>query len=518
MAGLATASCLATRSLLALYYREIVGLIGGTMAQASTVTYAMKEKGPTWNPFLAAFAALFLSAIAPILIEFGTSTDASDGTYVGPLLIAILSGGVYSVILGSPKRRLFSMTFWLFVYVFLGIAPMIQLRLGRDTSTAGNINHDLDWPTTAVVFVGCAAFLGAWLTRRRAASLDRKIPELSSRRVNFLTLGAMIVAGYYVSKIGFSNLFISRLSLDYVRAVVWPDRTTASLITGAAQMGLLVSVVAQIHVRKAKKAAGERAGIFLLLLAIVFLFACVNPISSPRYVFGTVLLAVLASSGAFSTLGKFRVAAMGAIFGMVYLFPIADMFRSSLTPNTKSQNPLEAMLSGDFDSWSQVTNSIEYVASYGHTWGSQMLGVVFFWVPRSIWPDKPIDTGSLLADFKRYDFRNLSAPLWGELMVNGGWVALVVGMFLIGVAIRRLDHATELALKSSSAPGVLGSILPFYLLLLLRGSLLQSMAYLSVILVTYVFVRRKPDKDIGDVGNFPVGTTRRRFSVNVRGL
>lgn len=479
-----------------LYHGGIVGLTGGTMAQASTVTQTAMVKSQARNPFLATFSALALSAVAPILIEYGTATDASDGKYIGPLLIAILSGCAYSVVLGSRNRQLFSMTFWLFVYVFLGIAPMIQLRLGRDTDTAGNINHDLDWSTTAVVLIGCAAFLCAWLLRTQTVSSERKVADLSGRRVNLLTLGAIMVSAYYVYKIGFSNLFISRLSLDYIRSVAWPDRSTASLITGAAQMGLLVSVVAQMHILRTRWNSGQRAPVFLPVLSIICLFICVNPISSPRYVFGTVLLAFLASIGAFSSLGKFRVGAIAAIFGMVYLFPIADMFRSSLTPNAKSQNPFEAMLSGDFDSWSQITNSVEYVATYGHTWGSQMLGVLFFWVPRSVWADKPIDTGSLLADFKLYGFRNLSAPLWGELMVNGGWVVLVLGMFLVGVVIRRLDLTTELSMRSGALPGVLGSILPFYLLLLLRGSLLQSMAYLSVILVAYVFVRRGRDGTI----------------------
>lgn len=441
-------------------------------------------------PALGTIAAIVLGGIAPILIMYATPEDASDGRYVGPLLVAIVSSCAYGVVLASRSRQLFAMTFWLFVYVFLAIAPLIQLRLGRDTDTAGNINHDLDWQTTAVVLVGCAAFLCAWLVRDKHGDTAGTTEELSSRKVNVLTLGALAVFAYYVSSVGFSNLFISRLGLDQVRAAVWPERSTASLITGAAQMGLLVAFIAQVHVRKVKEAAGERVPKFLPALAFVCLFLCVNPISSPRYVFGTVLFAVLTSLGAFSALGRFRFGAMFAVFGMVYLFPLMDLFRSSLTPGEQSKGPLESMLSGDFDSWSQITNAVEYTESYGHAWGYQLLGVVFFWVPRGIWPSKPIDTGSVLADFKLYDFRNLSAPLWGELLVNGGWVLLIVGMFLVGLFIRRMDKRVELTLRTSAVPGVLGSILPFYMLLLLRGSLLQSMAFLSVILVSYAFVRK----------------------------
>lgn len=96
------------------------------------------------------------------------------------------------------------------------------------------------------------------------------------------------------------------------------------------------------------------------------------------------------------------------------------MFRRSLDATAKSQNPLESMLSGDFDSFSQITNTVEYVNEHGITSGNQLLGVLFFWVPRSIWPDKAIDTGTVLGEFKAYFFKNLSAPLWAESISTAG--------------------------------------------------------------------------------------------------
>ncbi|MDB5341039.1 MAG: hypothetical protein JWN70_6658, partial [Planctomycetaceae bacterium] len=182
-----------------------------------------------------------------------------------------------------------------------------------------------------------------------------------------------------------------------------------------------------------------------------------------------------------------------------YLFPVADMFRNSLNPSAKSQNPLASMLSGDFDSFAQITNATEFVAVRGHTWGQQMLGVIFFWVPRSFWPGKAIDTGSMLADMKMYSFRNLSAPLWAEFFIDGGWILLVGGMLVLGVVLRQLDASGERALQVSGTPGLVGCILPFYMLLLLRGSLLQSMALLSIVLVTSAFVRPRTEKPTGPV-------------------
>ncbi|GAP54475.1 conserved hypothetical protein [Arthrobacter sp. Hiyo6] len=95
----------------------------------------------------------------------------------------------------------------------------------------------------------------------------------------------------------------------------------------------------------------------------------------------------------------------------------------------------------------------------------------------------------MLGDWKLYSFKNLSAPLWAELYINGGWVLLIVGMFIVGRVIARLDDSTERILATSGRPSVAACILPFYLLIVLRGSLLQSVAFMAVIILASAFVR-----------------------------
>lgn len=476
---------------------------GGTVKVATLRQGVAQASAPLPAPFVATVAFLILGSLAPLLIIGATPDDRSSGNYLGPLTVSVLAGGRYALILGSRQRRLYEMTFWLFTYVFLGVAPLVQLRLGQDTDTARNINHNLDWTTSSIVLVGClAVFAGLFLAELKIFKPIRlvadqrvgtpPVADLKVGRVTLLSFVSIALFAYYASHLGIGNLFTNRLNLDFIRNSVWADRTTASLITGATQMGLVVAVVAQMQIHRKLKAEGKPRSFFLFGATAICLLVAVNPISSPRYVFGTALMAVLTALGAVATLKRFRFLAAGAVFAMVYLFPIADMFRTSLSPSAKSQNPLQSMLSGDFDSFSQITNTVEYVGTQGIAAGQQLLGVIFFWVPRSIWPDKPIDTGSLIANFKLYNFANLSEPIWAEFFINGGWVLLLVGMMALGFLIRRLDKSTENTLTSKGVPGSLGCILPFYLILVLRGSLLQSMAYMSVILVAYLFIRQSP--------------------------
>jgi hypothetical protein len=193
-------------------------------------------------------------------------------------------------------------------------------------------------------------------------------------------------------------------------------------------------------------------------------------------VFGTVALSLAAAAGAYATPGRFRVVAIAAVVGMLVVFPVLDSFRVSTGQGVKQVDVVASLSTGDFDAFGQLMNTLDYVAAHGVTWGSQMLGVVTFWVPRSLWPSKPVDTGILLAEHKGYSFSNLSASMWTELFINGGWLLLVMGMFAIGYAARVADRRVELSLRVGHMPAPLPAILAFYVLIVLRGSLLQAVA------------------------------------------
>jgi hypothetical protein len=183
---------------------------------------------------------------------------------------------------------------------------------------------------------------------------------------------------------------------------------------------------------------------------------------------------------------------IGTFFGFTLVFPLLDIFRRSLDGSLRVVSPLNSLLSGDYDAFFEINNAVNYVDHLGITWGNQALGVLLFWVPRSIWPTKPVDTGVLLATFRGYGFTNISAPLPAEMFINGGWPVLVVGMIAFGFALGRWDVAIERRLTSAGILPILGCVIPFYLLIVLRGSLLQSMAFLSVVLVATLFVSQRP--------------------------
>jgi hypothetical protein len=232
----------------------------------------------------------------------------------------------------------------------------------------------------------------------------------------------------------------------------------------------------------------------LLVVVGIFLAVVMNPISNARYYSGTAMLAVATAFGLFATRQRFRFTACGFLVGMLLIFPLADAFRLNSDGELKATNPIQSLLTGDYDSFAQLMNGYLVAARDGIVPLKQLSGVLLFWVPRTLWTAKPEDTGGYIAEGRGYFFTNLSAPLWIEFYLNGSWLLLAVGMFALGFALHRWDTRLNAELNLYRMPGLLGCILPFYLMILLRGSLLQAGVFFFSVLAFSAFVsqRKKP--------------------------
>lgn len=446
-------------------------------------------------PFLATSMVLLLGVAVPLIVTGVTPDPTSRGEDFGVLTISIFGGLMLAMIMGSRQRRPYEMVFWVFFYVFMGIAPMVQIRMAIDPGTTLGIQHSLIGEAAQIVIIGGLAFvIGTWMSTLLPAKHREKASKVVSRaasanRAYILSVASLGIFAFYALKLGPANLFLSRAELSVLREAVWPDKSMNAMIGAGASMGLLVSMIALIHLRQRQKREGRHRAFFMPAIVLMALLICINPISTPRYVFGTALLALFAAVGLYATVRRVRVLAISFVSGLVFVFPGLDAFRNSVSGDTQNTDTLTSLTTGDFDAFAQIVNTVEYVEIQGITWGNQLMGVVFFWVPRSIWQEKAVDTGTLLANMKGYWFTNLSAPLWSEFFINGGWLALIVGMFALGFAIRRWDRALNLSVSMGVPASILGCIMPFYLLILLRGSLLQAVAFMSVILACAFFVR-----------------------------
>jgi hypothetical protein len=474
---------------------------------------------------LAIWVFAILGVFAPLAIV-GMTGPPRDLTWLGPLAIALIAAARFSWIIGVGERRLFESMFWAFTYPFMGLAPMTEIRDHKWPIIVPRSDFTLAWPGVMIVLTGTVAFLlGVLINRslqlrsgrsRVDSRTDSTLPAESQpagaaaefkgftvRNKRLLVLAALAIAFnlYYSYKVGFIQFAQRRETLKARVQLAWAVPSVAIFIVAGTYMTLLTAWVSLARFRREAKVAARlgfpqspgtmRLNLLLLCVIGIQLANSMNPISNARYLSGTAMLAVAAALGLFATAWRFRISILGFLTALLLVFPIMDFFRYKSTQNFEKLNPLNAFVSPDYDSFANVVNGYLIAQREGIEVGRQFLGVVLFWVPRALWADKPVDTGIYLAQSRGYPVINLSAPLWVEFYFNGGFILLIVGMFALGYFLHGWDTRLDKQLSVFSMPSVLGSILPFYMFILLRGSLLQAMPYLMVTIVSWLFVRSK---------------------------
>lgn len=409
--------------------------------------------------------------------------------------VMIWAGIRFCVLLARGRPYLFEVTTWVFVYVFLGLAPMLQMRLGVLPDTTPVVSHFSLRPAMVIVIVGLVGLeVGTWLGSRRPDSGSTREPRvIAGSRLGPLALLTFAYVSFVVSRIGVAPFFESRDALSTARTAAFPDTATSALVIAGLVALPLVMFHALVQHRRQLRAAGQTPGLWLttMLMGAVLLLTT-NPISSPRILFGTVLLSLAILAGATKTRARTRATIAAILVGMVLVFPAADIFRSDVRGGADVGNFEQLATSGDYDSFAQIANTHFVVEHMGVSNGRQALGVVFFWLPRSQWENKPIDTGVLVAQRRNYGFTNLSAPLWAEAYINAGMVGVPLLLGLYGFLTRRADIAFARGLTNGRVASIAGAILPFYALILLRGSLLAAMgAFVALVAALWLVSTRK---------------------------
>jgi hypothetical protein len=447
------------------------------------------------------FAFAVLGGAIPMYLLAAVENVGRSDAWPLTWLVLMWAGARLSLLVGRGQPRLFELFFWLYVYIFLGLAPTVQMRSDQLSGTTPGMDPAVDLPTAAIVVVGLVAYelgravgvFGSSWSRRTARTEDPagvRTARISPVRTAILFFAASAAASYYLSRIGLGEFFSSREEALAARVAAFPDRTTRATVAGLGLYPLLIAVGALVQLRRTTLTGGQRRLVTLALGAgILLVLLQVSPVSNARYTVGTAFFALAVYLGATRTTLRARTTMIATIGAFLFVFPLADAFRRQGGASFDRGGFFgEYRGNGDYDSFWQIANAYSY-------WGDglvdpfrQLTGSLLFWLPRSVWSGKPSDTGVVLANYRHYSFDNLSAPLWAEALVNGGLGLLIVVFFVLGWLLHRLD-AKVVSTTPTGGPWVIaGAVLAVYLTILLRGSLLQATGGFALALAALLFV------------------------------
>ncbi|MDF9812836.1 oligosaccharide repeat unit polymerase [Streptomyces sp. SPB162] len=453
---------------------------------------------------LAVPLVLGLVVFLPATVALQPGAGVRDEAYWLQIALTCYAGArLASMILTTRRRRLIQGSFWLFVYAAMGVASLAQLVLGRVPTPLVGPRSDLS-AALALTLVGCVAFdVGVLLARHRPVRTGRKerpAASVSPRRLYLLVALAFVASGYYVMKLGGpAVLFSSRQEISDTLAET--GVATAGSHAGSATLrgfGTVPALLALLFLTRwlvTSRIARRRPLPILLWIATAGLNLVVNnPISNARFWFLTVLFSILFTAFPRSPVMYRSALALGVVAALL-VFPFMDRFRYDAADYKpmETNSVLEPLARKDYDQTVMFANAITEVHSgAGHTYGHQLAGAVFFYVPRSAWPDKALDTGIMLGEWMGNKNTNLSSPLWSELWLDFGPLGMTGGFLGIGYLAARGDRRYALRTADGGRPGdmtaIIVPLIAGYSFILLRGSLLQASGRIGIAVLCLALV------------------------------
>lgn len=430
---------------------------------------------------LAAMMILFL-----LLSSIIAGGEAGKGDSVAVAATFALNGALGIVFLcKSIVDRPFSLVqmHWVFYVTMFVIAPYSQYFYGYSVWGYSLLPDDYLVTNVALMVWGIlfAGFSGGSASN---ASYNQKtyfasLPKISDRAAAVAVVCAAVATLAVVALVGAANLFTrDAFSTDLDK--------TMGLLFDKVLRPLPVFAFVLLLARAKQRGKGGPALLVSLALMLVSCF----PAAMARYnmacIYGAVLL--LACSPLFEKKGLFPVL---FLVSFLVVFPAANAYRwEAFTLSMFGEavvgaigNLSRGFCAVDYDAYSMVARTIQYVESFGATGGYQLLGSLLFFVPRALWATKPEGSGNLVCAAQGQTQLNISSPLPAEGIVNFGTVGLLLFAIAVALACRYLDRW----FVESESP--LRLFYPFACLLLffmMRGDLLSSLAFTSGYAISFL--------------------------------
>lgn len=441
------------------------------------------------DPSLANYTLAFLALAATILGSFLFIPATVAATPDNCLSVASFGAiGLYSFIAlyATSFRQPFSLNcaHWVFVFFFFFYAPAVQFLTDSFPGQAdiGAIGpYHLE--TNALILAWCVVYsLGYKAVAGRKETKPQSaapMPVLNHTVVGLSALASLVIL---IAAVGVGSV-LSRSGAGGAGEATNSAVSTSVAIVGRAVPLLLLTL---LILRRERPSAP-----YSLALAVTGLCALVanNPAAVARFWSGAVLIGLVCL-----WMRRRRFTGvwlpLAFCFGFIIAMPFLNLFRHTTADAVdlkeyKQSDIASVVTAGDFDAYTMLVNTVSYCRRESNiTLGAQLVGNTLFFVPRNLWPNKPVSSGTLVVENTYLQFYNLSEPLPAEGYINFGIYGLIAYAALFGAGLGLLDRrywASYSGAEVSSAP-LLRLVYPFlvgFVIILMRGSFLSSFAYVS---------------------------------------
>ncbi|MBU3023752.1 hypothetical protein [Aestuariibacter sp. A3R04] len=287
----------------------------------------------------------------------------------------------------------------------------------------------------------------------------------------------IILAIFLAGLAGPSNLFVARFEFSKTEM----GGLTEQFLYMSRSLSLLGMVMLLFLIKYTPIVRIKRANIYVLL-AFLPLFLVINYLPAlPRFFLFGIFIAISTIVINYFNPKIKSLVAIASVFILFIVFPAikslgeGELDTSAFQQRVSSGTFADYMLRVDFDAFMQVTETVHYYSDDRGPllYGKNFLGVALFFIPRAIWPDKPLSTGIFVAERLGYEYLNVSSPLPAEALMAFGLIGPILVFWLLAAYVINIEYNAKPYKNSIPVPHafVLNAISMAFIVIVLRGAL-----------------------------------------------
>ena len=429
----------------------------------------------------------FFSLFCIIFFIQEENIQFSDRVFFTSILIQILS--IYNIFKNENIPYSLNKIFFLFSFFFFGVAPLVQFY--KKISMWGMSLKESEYFYMNIIIIAiilCYSLLYNLLYKvdsrnKHFTSNKKSIPEKLSIKQTIFLVALSIIS--FLVVFTYNDYTIERMLirggeiLDAFNIEEEESPTLGLIVNNFIRPLSMMCFLFYSLVKRRNK-------IVLCILALLAIITCF-PLGMARFAAAALYIPVLVLL--IPIFRRKNVFSLTFISGLLIIFPFLNNFRDlSADAQIEIKPDFEMFTEGHFDSYHNfgliVSNDII-------TYGRQLLGVIFFWVPRVYWPDKPIGSGAYLADKINLIFNNVAANFFAEGYINWGLPGILLFVIVLAYITAKLDklYWTDIIVsEKNNLYTITYVVLLGMLFFILRGDLLSSTAYTCGYLTAIYFV------------------------------
>lgn len=417
----------------------------------------------------------FILLINIVISTFIVQTKLNFSVAVFLTSLVIQSIAIYFIFNSVMFAYSLKKIFYLFVYLFFGIAPLVQYSIGGVSFFGSRYLLEKDYLETNMLIILILIIYQISYSIYWGNVKAIYVYEKESYRVefSFMKKTILIMLATFSFFMVFRDNNYSILSMLFrggeFREFVEEAETRSSVIHLIIYRFLQpISLMCFTYAFLEKC----RNKFFLLILFILGLITCF-PTGMPRFAAASLYMPFLLLFS--KRVLKNNNFSLIFIFSFMLLFPFLNLFKNFSEKTQLDMNlSFQMFEEASFDSY----QSLALITSHDIiTMGNQLLGVLFFWVPRSIWMNKPIGSGALMAEKLDFDFTNVSCNYFAEGYINFGFIGVFLFTLLLAYFTAKLDRYYWVKKKKSPLSVGIYLYTLGMLFFILRGDLMSSFAF-----------------------------------------